>query len=328
LRVEQLEEREVPAAVDLTTSGALGTVNGAIFHQAAAQPTGSGVIHSFVRIQGHRAVEQGYNTDARPLQFDENKSPQFTRSLPLSAVPRVDVGGQMYREFLLDINQDQAHPLLSLDELRLFVGNAPDLTGYDPATNKLAGLSAVYDLGAGGDNSITLNSNLNPGSGKGDMLAYIPDGLFGAPGAAAYVYLYSKFGANQPANGGFEEWAVGSSTLTPTGSISGVVFNDLNDNGALDGGEPGLAGWTVFLDANNNGVPDAGEVFTTTDANGAYSFTGLATGLGPFSTYRVREVVQPGWIQTTLNPADITLLAGQDVRNVNFGNFFNMFAGS
>ena len=66
--------------------------------------------------------EQGYNTDARPLQFDENKSPQFTRSLTLGEVPVVNVGGVEYREFLLDINQKSSASLLSLDEVRVFLG--------------------------------------------------------------------------------------------------------------------------------------------------------------------------------------------------------------
>src|SRR5262252_9181811 len=83
LELQSLDTREVPATlVDLTFRGAEGTANGAIFDQSDAHPTGSGVIQSFVRIQG-TGVEQGYNTDARPLQLDENKSPTFTRSLSL-----------------------------------------------------------------------------------------------------------------------------------------------------------------------------------------------------------------------------------------------------
>jgi subtilisin-like proprotein convertase family protein len=36
-------------------------------------------------------------------------------------------------------------------------------------------------------------------------------------------------------------------------SISGTVFNDLNNDGIREAGEPGLAGRTVFLDSDNNG---------------------------------------------------------------------------
>ena len=37
------------------------------------------------------------------------------------------------------------------------------------------------------------------------------------------------------------------------GSISGTVWNDLDDNGVRDGGEPELQGWTVFLETDENG---------------------------------------------------------------------------
>src|SRR5262245_15179394 len=100
LQCDALEDRAVPSAtgpdVDLTTVGSFGGVEGAIFRQFDAQPTGTGFIDSFVRLQSQGAkaqVEEGFNTDARPLQFDENSSPQFTRSLKLSDIPTVNIGG-------------------------------------------------------------------------------------------------------------------------------------------------------------------------------------------------------------------------------------------
>jgi hypothetical protein len=95
-----------------------------------------------------------------------------------------------------------------------------------------------------------------------------------------------------------------------------MKFNDINGDGIKQPGDPGLAGFTIFLDANNNGVLDPGETFTTTDVNGNYSFANLASG-----TYRVREVQQIGFTQTTPNPTPIALATGQIVTGVNFGNF-------
>ena len=46
----------------------------------------------------------------------------------------------------------------------------------------------------------------------------------------------------------------------PSGSISGVVYNDLNENGVRDAGEAGLAGWTIYQDLNNNGRFDNGAI--------------------------------------------------------------------
>src|SRR5262249_9628988 len=161
-------------------------------------PTGA-VVQSFLRLRsGNKStVEQGYNTDARPLQFDESKSPKSTRSLKLADVPVVDVGGTNYRVFLLDVNQKSTQPPVSLDELRLYVGGAPDLTGYDEVspTHRLAGLPAGYDLDASGDHYVALDS--------GDAYVYIPDGAFA--GGGQYVYLYSKFGVHLGADSGLVE---------------------------------------------------------------------------------------------------------------------------
>lgn len=45
----------------------------------------------------------------------------------------------------------------------------------------------------------------------------------------------------------------------PSSGIHGNKFHDLNTNGLRDDGEPGLEGWTIYLDLNNNNALDAGE---------------------------------------------------------------------
>lgn len=65
-------------------------------------------------------------------------------------------------------------------------------------------------------------------------------------------------------------------------SLGNKVWYDYNDNGILDAGEPGVSGMQVglFLDNDQDGVADAGftPLYTTTEANGRYSFTSLAPG--------------------------------------------------
>ena len=56
-------------------------------------------------------------------------------------------------------------------------------------------------------------------------------------------------------------------------TLSGTVFNDLNQNGQRDAGEPGLADVGLYLDYNADGIFNAGEPGTQSDANGNYSFT-------------------------------------------------------
>ncbi len=188
--------------LDLTTSGSDGYIGPAYFVQIDAQSTGTGVIEPFVRLSINKAISEGYNTDARPLELDENNSPQFTRSLLLTDVPIVDIRGTLYREFMLDINQKGtvSGSLLSLDTMEIYLADAGNLTGYPGGLGTL-----IYDMDTGDDEWILLDYKLNHGSGSGDMLAYIPDSLLVG---GDYVYLYSRFGENHAINAGFEEWAV------------------------------------------------------------------------------------------------------------------------
>jgi hypothetical protein len=74
---------------------------------------------------------------------------------------------------------------------------------------------------------------------------------------------------------------------TVPSTIQGTFFNDLNQNGALDPGEPCLAGWTAFLDGNRSGIVDAGELTAVTDADGNYVLD--TTGLPPQGVYEGDE---------------------------------------
>ena len=192
------------ATFDLTAGGTT-TINGAVFTTSDNQSTGTGVIQSFVRVQDS-GVADGYNTSGRPMFYgDTNTSPTFTHDLALSDVPLVSIGGVSYREFLLDINQTNANPLLSLDKLQF----ATSATGG--ATTEWGTFGTqVYSMGA---NELLLNYSLNNGSGSGDLFVYVPTAVFGN---ASYVYLYSMFGSkggDYAENDGFEEWAVRNPTV-------------------------------------------------------------------------------------------------------------------
>jgi uncharacterized repeat protein (TIGR01451 family) len=72
--------------------------------------------------------------------------------------------------------------------------------------------------------------------------------------------------------------------------IGGAVYDDLNGDGAQDGGEPGISGVVVSL---SNGLT------TTTDATGAYTFT-----VNP-GTYTVTESTPAGYISTGSEPGTV-----------------------
>ena len=106
--------------------------------------------------------------------------------------------------------------------------------------------------------------------------------------------------------------------------ISGAKYNDLNGNGVIDSGDPGLGNFVINLyrDDNHNGMPDdpdelVGSV-TTDDATGAYEFDDLGPG-----TYLVQEVGQAEWVQTLPggNLHTVQGTSGTDVGNLDFANF-------
>jgi hypothetical protein len=102
-------------------------------------------------------------------------------------------------------------------------------------------------------------------------------------------------------------------TVPSAGTIQGSLFEDLNGKGARDAGEPGLApaGVTVYLDQNHDGVLDAGDPSATTDASGAYSFSGLAAG-----TYAVAQVGPAGMAQTGPAPTPDPGALGDVLRDI------------
>ncbi|KPK85748.1 MAG: hypothetical protein AMJ81_02975 [Phycisphaerae bacterium SM23_33] len=296
--------------LDLTSPGSYGEINGAFFRQVDPKSTGTGRIDTFVRMQAD-GTERGYNTDG-VVEFD-TKDDEHTHALHLSQVPRINIDGRWYREFFLDINESKSGALVSLEALQIFLAPAGDLTGY-PDFGGLAEL--IYDLDAGpqGDAWLKLDASLNSGSGSGDVTVYIPEALFTT--ADAYVYFYSEFGQHIPSESGFEEWAVGldAMPLSVVGQVHGYKFEDLDGDGVdNDGPDNRLSGWTIFLDADDDGQLDGDEAFTTTDENGEYHFYGLLAGLAGHSIYRVREVQQSGYMQSTPLPPDIEFTEGGQI---------------
>lgn len=103
------------------------------------------------------------------------------------------------------------------------------------------------------------------------------------------------------------------------GQIRGTKYEDMDGDGKLkDGDHHRLSGWTIYIDSNNNSQLDLGEPSTVTDSHGLYYFVGLLPG-----TYTVREVQQPGWVQTypSTGKYTITLTGGQIAKKKDFGNF-------
>lgn len=101
-------------------------------------------------------------------------------------------------------------------------------------------------------------------------------------------------------------------TVGAPASLSGVVFNDSNLNGAQSVGEPGIGSVRVDLYDNTGTILIASRITT---AGGSYSFTNLVPG-----TYRVVETDLAGYVSTTFNDVSATVTVGGSVI-VNFGDY-------
>ncbi|MCA1978838.1 MAG: PEP-CTERM sorting domain-containing protein [Thiobacillus sp.] len=211
-------------AVDLTANNS-GTIsdgtNTATFVFDKLQPTGTGVLDPFVRIQ-QNGTEQGYNTtvaNAGQLPFDE-KFGVWTHDLQFSAMQAIS--GDYH--FVLDIGepvstvQGAQQSLLSLDGLKFYVTNTPGQNNNSVDANGNAnGIvgTLLWDMDALADNYVLLDANRdgNPGNGVSDMLLKIPASVFASVASTQYIILWSRFGLQNSANAGaesfgtFEEWA-------------------------------------------------------------------------------------------------------------------------
>ncbi|VIO72263.1 hypothetical protein CI1B_39070 [Bradyrhizobium ivorense] len=230
--------------------------------------TGTGIFPSFVTIQ-NTGVEQGFNTDAAPVQ-NTGSSPAHNHSLLLGAVPIVTIDGVDYREFRLDLNE-QSDPI-SLDKLQIYAGSAGNLTS-------LAGLTQLYDMDGGADGKTGGGADVDvsvgltawsSGSGHSDYKVLIPNSYFAGTDPGAFIYLYSQF---SNADAGFEEWSVGPASpagKTPDAvvgidkqiSVDGTNWQDVGLYGIAAGSDDAptlLAGSTVYYKViiTNETMPNA-----------------------------------------------------------------------
>src|SRR6267378_1062918 len=108
--------------VDLI-NGNSGTINGAIFEFTAPQPTGTGIIKPFLRVQAD-GTEQGYNTSGvTPAAPFDDKAGPWTHNLTFADLmtTAVTINGQNYFKLLLDINEPNgAKSTITLDSLQFY----------------------------------------------------------------------------------------------------------------------------------------------------------------------------------------------------------------
>ncbi len=293
--------------IDITGAGDSTTVGGVIIQDAANVGSGTGGYNTFLAIADNNDAgdfEVGLNTDdSNPLDGTNKEiDPSKTHTVLLSGIP-ITIGtgtgpggnggvlGVAYYEIRVDLNESNNTPStqISLDQFKLYA-NSSNLIENTAALG-----APVYDMDATslGNISILLSEAGSSGSGTDDYSFLVPASLFGnANPATTYLYMFVEMGhagADWISNGGFEEF-----NLQNAVTLNGTKFSDGNSDGIKNGTDAGVGGVTVFIDTDKDGVLDATERFTTTDAQGNYSFYGVAAG-----TYQIDEVNPAGSAQTT-----------------------------
>jgi len=185
--------------ITLTAEGQTGTLNGATFTEVPTQPTGSGVLGSFLRIQAI-GNEAGYNTGGGTPLDDKGGISLNNGDISVSQFSSNSV--------LLDVNEPNAttKTLVTLTGLQVYTNPVHNLT-----TTTISQLGTLrYDLGAG--NSVVIQADLNHGSGSGDVQIVFPSTMLAGAAPTDAVYLYATFTGSQ---GGFEEFFLLSGTTVP-----------------------------------------------------------------------------------------------------------------
>jgi hypothetical protein len=299
-----------------SATGNSGTINGAVFTGATGHNTsGSGVIDSFVRLD-NTGVEQGYNTAARPysdsiITNDAGTTATFNHPIQLKDLPVVvrQQGSVLvpYFEFVLDLNQENSLPYISLDALQVSTASSGSLTGYtaDGTYGNVA--TVAYDMHGGTNayNAVALDSAYNTGSGSYDMFLNIPVSDFSITTAAdlnKYVYVYSQFGkqtlndAIQPgttdaknggsANDGYEEWARGVGQPIEANGLTATAIREV----------------TPTATGNVTSVPAGATVQDTSTVMSSNSSDGTPTGTVQYNFYStstpIYNVTAPVWTNT------------------------------
>jgi hypothetical protein len=205
-------------AYDLTTAGSSALVNGALFQTTTISSTGTGVISPFLRLQGNGS-EQGLNSDsANNDLFADTKAGAWTHDVVLA-----DLGIQAgFVGFLLDINQSSANPTLLFDSFKVYTRSGSITDGSQDTLADLNDAILRYDLGA---NSLLLNYDLNPGSGGGDLLIFLPTSFFQGATLADNLYVVAGFSG---ANAGFEEFSTFGIERPTPGTFGSPVPENTN----------------------------------------------------------------------------------------------------
>lgn len=212
----------------------------------------------------------------------------------------------------------------------------PDERGAGSMSN-VFGTYAMAKNSAGATSEFFFNFNDNSGlDGQGftvfavDRDALNPDGTPNTAATVNLIHGLSRVDVD-PSNdgtGGFsvfdnvpftdEGEMVFVQSIDGSGTVTGTVFNDLDRDGVLDNGEPGLGGSVVFSDANGNGALGDDEQSAMTNADGTYTLV-LSAGQHTIRRQAVADLLQTAPTSPEVFTLDVEI--GGEFSDVRFGVF-------
>lgn len=221
----------------------------------------------------------------------------------LDLIPRNEIRGTIF----LDVN-----------------GNA----SFDGGENGIAGWTVYLDL----DNDRVLDPG-EPSTVTAANGTYLLRGVFGTGTFNVRAVIQPTFKQTFPLSSAAQSVTLATRTSIVSsvnfgvqelpGEIHGRKWNDLNGDGVMDPGEPGIQGVVIYVDMNNDVKIGIGEPGAVTDQFGNYTILNVGPGI-----YNVREVYQPGFIQIFPDPqgtdlganAGVVVTRGTVTPGINFGN--------
>ncbi|PKB25715.1 putative repeat protein (TIGR01451 family) [Novosphingobium kunmingense] len=317
--------------------------------------TGTGLFNPFLNMNGDSTL-LGFNTDidysgqdfinaGYPGKTIDISNPN-TDALRLGDIPIIyrdfdgDGTAEAYYQINLDINENTGTEV-SLEQLQIYTSSAyatlPDFhfdtsnplslafanNPGDAATDFTLRFN-MQDYRGANDTAELLMRDDGAGQGKLDYAFYFPVAMFAGAKPTDYVTLFSQFGPTPPDDAGFAEW----NTINAA-KITGIKFNDSDNDGVRDNGEGPLQGFVIYIDQDGDNKLDSFEQYTVTASDGSFAFYSLL----PNTNYTVREVLTSAdrgsgwtdgawaallppnagtWVQTTdlLNDGDQTVVVG------------------
>ena len=224
-------------------------------------------------------------------------------------------------------NFDREETAIVMHDVLIATTNIVPLDPFSPRVDAIAELMALviaHEAGHyfGGHHQEPFNNTLSIMDSFYDPIVSSgagPDGIFGNADDAPILFQADAFPLQQWLPGAVNDvvnwmgWAL-TSGRGNAATITGNVFNDINENRILDPVDLGVQA-VVYADANNNGLFDeAIDYFTVSAADGTYSLE------VPEGTHTVRVGTPLGFRLTTAEALPVTVAAGGVAAGVNFGH--------